>query len=103
MADWPSHVGEEQVDKAGGSRREAQDVQLLIHKDGGDARAGRRLRVNGADEELRNPAGLRFPMERPGQLGQVMFSLRRAHLLCVGSQSLDLTFPGMRFISVAND
>src|ERR1039457_2572216 len=89
MGHGPPHVAQDQVDDPGGGGGEAQDAKLIIHKDGGDARAGQQVvHVVVGPRQIRHIV-LQFDVDR-GQflVDRLQFFLGGLHLLVGGLQFL---------------
>ena len=89
VAHGPPDVAQDQVDDLGGGGGEAQDAQLMVHKDGGDAGAGQQVvHVVVGPRQVRH-LGLQFGVDR----GQ--FLIDRLQFLLGGLQFL---IGGLQFL-----
>src|ERR1039458_9780681 len=96
MGHGPPHVAQDQFDDPGGGGGEAQDAKLIIHKDGGDARAGQQVvHVVVGPRQIRHIV-LQFDVDR-GQflvdplqlsLGGLQFLIGGLEILLLGPQFL---------------
>ena len=87
VAHGPTHIREDQVDNHAGGGGESQDTQLMIHKNGGDARAGQEVVHVVVGPGQIGHLGLQFVVDR-GQffVNRLQFFLGGFELLIGGLQ-----------------